>query len=209
MTFSPRLSKFILTSHITFSVGWFGAVVVFLALAITGLTSTNLQLARASYLAMEVSAWFAIIPLCFSSLSTGLVQALGTKWGLFNYYWVAVKLFLTVVGTILLLLHMQPISYLAGIATDDSFTTNQELELRIDIIQKSALAILLLLTTTTISVYKPWGKILFASTATIKNVDQPVTTLSKSWKFYLLAGLIGLIIIFIVLHLLGGGMERH
>lgn len=209
MKFSPRLSKFVLTSHITFSVGWVGAVMVFLALAITGLTSTNLQLARASYLAMEVSAWFVIIPLCFSSLSTGLVQALGTKWGLLNYYWVAVKLFLTVAGTILLLLHMQPISYLAGIATDGSFATNQELGLRIDIIQKSALAILLLLTITTISVYKPWGKIQFVSIAPIKNVDQPVTALLKSWRFYLLAGLIGLIIIFIVIHLLSGGMERH
>ncbi len=40
---TPRLSKFMLTSHITFSVGWLGAVVVFLALAITGLTSQNLQ----------------------------------------------------------------------------------------------------------------------------------------------------------------------
>ncbi|HEU5290142.1 MAG TPA: hypothetical protein VFU05_05820 [Cyclobacteriaceae bacterium] len=207
MTFSPPLSKFILTSHITFSVGWLGAVVVFMVLAITGLNSSNNELVRASYLAMEVSAWFVIIPLCFSSLSTGLIQALGTNWGLFKYYWVAVKLFLTVVGTILLLLHMQPISYLAGIATDGSFTTNLELGLRIDIIQKSALAVILLLTVTTISVYKPWGKIQSTSSA-IKD-SQPIKATPKSWNFYLLVGLIALIIIFIVVHLLGGGMGRH
>ena len=36
---TSRLSKAILTSHITFSVGWLGAIAVFLVLAITGLTS--------------------------------------------------------------------------------------------------------------------------------------------------------------------------
>ncbi len=46
MKMTPRLSKALLTSHITFSVGWVGAVAVFLALAITGLTSQNIQLAR-------------------------------------------------------------------------------------------------------------------------------------------------------------------
>ncbi len=209
MTLTPRLSKFVLTSHITVSVGWLGAVVVFLALAITGLTSSNTQLATASYLAMEVCAWFVIIPLCLSSLSTGLLQAIGTKWGLFKYYWVVVKLFLTVVGTILLLLHLQPISYLAGIATDVSFTSN-ELGLRIDLVQKSALAIILLLTATTLSVYKPWGKIQArASAAVTNNVDQLITTAPKSRNSYMLIGLVLLIIIFIIIHLLGGGMGKH
>ncbi len=47
MTMTPRLSKAVLTSHITFSVGWLGAVVVFLILAITGLTSQDIQTSRA------------------------------------------------------------------------------------------------------------------------------------------------------------------
>ena len=84
MTMSARLSKFILTSHITFSVGWLGAVVVFLALAITGVTTRNVQIARSTYIAMELSAWFVIIPFCLASLFTGVVQSLGTKWGLFK-----------------------------------------------------------------------------------------------------------------------------
>ncbi|HZH96176.1 MAG TPA: hypothetical protein VEY06_09840, partial [Flavisolibacter sp.] len=98
---TPRLSKALLTSHITFSVGWIGAVAVFLALAITGLTTQDNQLARSSLIAMELSAWFVVVPFCFTSLFTGVVQAFGTKWGLFKHYWIVVKLFLTVGSTVL------------------------------------------------------------------------------------------------------------
>ncbi len=122
MTMTFRLSKLVLTTHIMFSVGWLGAVAVFLAFAITGLTSQDTQLARAAYLAMELSGWFVIVPFCLASLFTGLIQALGTKWGLFKHYWIAVKLLLTIAATIILLLHMKPISYLAGIAASTSFS---------------------------------------------------------------------------------------
>jgi hypothetical protein len=37
MNMTPRFQKFTLLAHITFSVGWFGAVVPYLALAIAGL----------------------------------------------------------------------------------------------------------------------------------------------------------------------------
>jgi uncharacterized membrane protein len=73
------------------------------------LTTQNAQIVRAAYLAMELNAWFVIVPLVLSSLLTGLVQALGTMWGLFRHYWVLAKLVLTVLITIILLLQMQPI----------------------------------------------------------------------------------------------------
>jgi ABC-type multidrug transport system permease subunit len=79
MMMAPRLNKFVLTSHITFSVGWLGAVAVFLVLAITGLNSRDDQLVRAAFLAMELSSWFIIVPFCIASLLTGIVQALGSK----------------------------------------------------------------------------------------------------------------------------------
>jgi hypothetical protein len=210
MTMTPRLSKFVLTSHITFSVGWVGAVGVFLALAISGVTSNNTQLARAAYLAMELSAWFVTVPLCFASLLTGLVQSLGTKWGLFKHYWIIVKLFLTIAGTILLLLHMQPIQYLAGIAENSQFSNNEAFGLRMRIIGDAGAGLLLLLTITTISVYKPWGKTQYD----LLNV-QPHTrngmiiSTKKSWKSFVLLGIISLILLFIIMHLLSGGMGHH
>ena len=207
---TPRLSKAMLTSHITFSVGWLGAVVVFLVLAITGLTSQDNQLARASLIAMKLSAWFVIVPFCLTSLFTGIVQALWTKWGLFKHYWIIVKLFLTVGSTVLLLLHMQPISYFASAATETSFSNSQHAGQIINLISKAGAAILVLLAITTISIYKPWGKIQVKqnNNYNIKMQDNDTKT-KKSWTFYVLIGLVSLIIIFIISHLLGGGMHGH
>lgn len=207
MTMTSRTSKFVLTSHITFSVGWLGAVAVFLALAITGLTTVNNQLARSTYLAMELSTWFVVVPFCLASFLTGLIQALGTKWGLFKHYWITVKLFLTVAMTILLFMHLQPISYLAGVATDASIARTKESILLIDLITKAGAAILVLLATTTISIYKPWGRI------QLRKHNNDLQTImrdkKKSLSFYLLIGLTSLFIIFIIIHLFGGGMGRH
>ena len=38
----PVLRRFVLTAHVTFAVGWLGAVAGFLALAIVGLRSSKL-----------------------------------------------------------------------------------------------------------------------------------------------------------------------
>ncbi len=208
---TPRLSKFVLTSHITFSVGWLGAVVVFLALAITGFTSQNTQLSRSAYLAMELSGWFVIVPFCFASIFTGIVQALGTKWGLLKHYWIVVKLFLTIVATIFLLLHMQPVGYLAGLAADTQFSNILQPGLQIQMIAEAGGAILVLLVATTISVYKPWGKIKFGVGNNNQKLKTQVkkTNAKKSWEFYIAIGLISLVLLFIIIHIFGGGMGNH
>lgn len=95
--------KLALTAHITFSVGWLGSALAYLALAITGLTSQDGQMVRTAYLAMDLMGWFVIVPLSLASLSTGVIQALGTPWGLFKHYWVLAKFLLTSVGTLILL----------------------------------------------------------------------------------------------------------
>ncbi|MBI3258096.1 MAG: hypothetical protein HYZ54_01235 [Ignavibacteriae bacterium] len=207
---TPRLSKAFLTSHITFSVGWLGSVTVFLVLAITGLTSQDNQLARSSLIAMKLSAWLVIVPFCLTSLLTGVVQAVGTKWGLFKYYWIVVKLFLTVASTVLLLLHIQPISYLADVATDSSFSNLQHAGQIIDLIAKAGAAILVLLALTTISIYKPWGKIQLAQSSNIQLINpQGKMRTKKQWVTYMLIGLMCLLLIVIIKHLSEGGMHGH
>src|SRR6266481_1345223 len=106
MTMAPRLRKFALTAHIASSVGLLGAIAGFLALAVAGLISQHAQMVRAAYPAMELTAWCVIVPLAFASLLTGIVQSLGTAWGLFRHYWVLAKLLLTTFATIVLLLQM-------------------------------------------------------------------------------------------------------
>ena len=88
MTMTPGLRKFALTTHVTSSVGWPGAVGAFLALAIAGVGSEDAQIVRAAYLAMHLITWSVIVPFCLAALLTGIVQSLGTTWGPFRHYWV-------------------------------------------------------------------------------------------------------------------------
>ncbi|MEO6671055.1 MAG: hypothetical protein ABIN36_16355 [Ferruginibacter sp.] len=208
---TARSSKLVLTSHITFSVGWLGAVAVFIVLAITGLTTMDNQLSRSVLIAMDMSAWFVIVPFCLASFFTGLIQALGTRWGLFKHYWIVVKLFLTIAMTILLLLHMQPISYLANVATETSFQNSRYAGQLLDIITKAGAAILVLVFITTISVYKPWGKIQLKQTNnTLVPIQDNTNKSKRSWTFFLLVGLGILIVFFIIIkHILDGGMHAH
>jgi hypothetical protein len=118
MILTPRLRKLALAAHITFAVGWIGAVAGYIALDVAAATSEDAQTLRAAYLAMELIAWYVIVPLALASVLTGLVMSLGTKWGLFRHYWVLISLLLTIIATVVLLVETQTISYFADIAAD-------------------------------------------------------------------------------------------
>jgi hypothetical protein len=153
----PGLRKFALTAHVTASVGWLGAVTGFLALAIAGLTSQDAPRVRAAYVAMDLTAWFVILPFCFGSLLTGLVQSLGTPWGVIRHYWVLIKLLITAFATVVLLMHMQPISHVAGVAAVAPLSGTDLRGLRIQMTADAGAAVLLLLVATTLGIYKPRG----------------------------------------------------
>jgi hypothetical protein len=154
---TPSLRKLLLTTHIACSVGWLGAVAAFLSLAIAGLTNRDAQMVRTAYGAMELTARFVIVPLAFASLLSGLVQSLGTPWGLFRHYWVLVKLLLTTFATIVLLAKMPLIGYAARRAAE---TTPSSADLHMAGMQLAVHAtggLLVLFVVTALSVYKPWG----------------------------------------------------
>jgi hypothetical protein len=158
MTMTPFVRKFALTAHVVASVGWLGAVGGFLALAIAGLASREDHLVRAAYIAMELTGWFVIVPLCFASLLTGVVQSLGTSWGLFRHYWVVVKLVMASLATIVLLVHMRPIGHMAHVASAGRSLFATDLAgLRMQLVVDAGAALLVLLVATTLSVYKPRG----------------------------------------------------
>jgi hypothetical protein len=112
----PGLRKFVLATHLTFSTGWIGAVVAYLALSLAAQTSEDAQTLRAAWIGMELTGWYVIVPLALASVLTGLVMALGTTWGLFRHYWVLISFVLTIFATAVLLLHMPDVSVLADVA---------------------------------------------------------------------------------------------
>jgi len=155
MTMPPGLRRFVLTAHVTSSVGWLGAVACFLALAVVGLTSQDPQTVRAVYLVMEPAAWYVLVPLAFASLLTGLVQSLGTTWGLFRHYWVVFKLVINLFANLVLLIYMETFRVMAGVAADP----NADLGMvrNSSPVLHAALALVLLLVATALALYKPRG----------------------------------------------------
>jgi hypothetical protein len=162
MAMPPRLRKLVLTAHVTSSVGWLGAVVVYLTLAVAGLTSRDAQLARAAYLTLELIGWCVLVPSSLAALLTGLVQSLGTEWGLFRHYWIIGKLVLSVGGTTVLLMHMPAVSRMSGLAAatpELGLKLGPDLgRLPLQLVLHAAGGLVILLAATTLSIYKPWGK---------------------------------------------------
>jgi hypothetical protein len=157
MTMTPRLRKFALTAHVTSSVGWLGAVAVFLALAVAGLTSQDAQTVRAAYLTMDWAGWFVLVPFSLASLLTGLVQSLGTTWGLFRHYWVLAKLLINVFATFVLLMYTQTLGALADVAAETTSSGDLGVLRSPSPLLHAAAALLLLLVATVLAVYKPRG----------------------------------------------------
>lgn len=158
MTIRPRQRKLALTVHIVSSVGWLGAVAVFLALGIAGLTSQDAQVVSAVYLAMEPAGWSVLVPLSLAALITGLVQALGSKWGLLRHYWVLMKLVINLLASVILLLYMQTLAFLADVASRTATVGGDLSGLRsASPVLHAGAGLLLLLAAAALSVYKPRG----------------------------------------------------
>ena len=58
---TPALRRVTFTIHITSSVGWVGAVMAFLALAVIGFASNDDVKVRGAYLLMAPAAWFGLV----------------------------------------------------------------------------------------------------------------------------------------------------
>ena len=155
MTVRLGVRRLALTVHVVASVGWLGAIVAFLALAITGLASDDADVVRAVYIAAEPLTWLVIVPLALASLATGIVQSLVTSWGLIRHYWVIFKLVIAVVATIVLLMYTGTVDTFADRAADRRAGLD---ELRAPtFVLHSGAALVLLLAATGLAVYKPAG----------------------------------------------------
>ena len=223
MKMTPRFKKFALIAHISFPVGWFGAVVPYLALAIAGLAGRDEQMARAAYLSMELIGWFVIVPFSFAALLSGLVQSLGTRWGLFRHWWILAKFALTVIAVIVLLRHMTAVSHMARIAAETALFGADFRALQIQLLIHPSAGLLVLLAAMMLSVFKPWGmtpygrrKISQANAPSLRSddampVDKPVfATCSLRWGRIIGVHAVILVLLFVViLHVTGGGMRAH
>ncbi len=216
---TPQLRKFALLAHITFSVGWFGAVVPYIALVIAGLTSHDVQLVRSVYLSMELIGWYVIVPCSFAAMLSGLVQSLGTQWGLFRHWWVLTKFLLTIVAIPILLRHMQDVSRV--VARMEQGTMLSTADFRPDLIHAVG-GLLVLFVAMTLSVFKPWGMTPYGRhrasqaytpsnpTEVAEVVREPVfVTRRPRWGRIIGIHAMILAVVFVIFHLTGGGLPHH
>jgi hypothetical protein len=205
MLMSSGVRKFALTTHVMSSVGWFGAVAAFFALAVIGIMSADAQMVRSASLAMEPITSLVIVPFCFAALLTGILQGLGTTWGLFRYRWVVAKLLLTVAATVLLLVHTQAIG---RVAADRVLSRTDLQNLRMELVAKAGAALMALVVATTLSVYKPWGLTSYGRRVTLRGNAVAVQQSAKLWTALWITGLVAALTLFALMHL-SGGMHHH
>jgi hypothetical protein len=217
---TPALRRFTFTTHITSSIGWVGAVLAFLALAIIGFTSDDPLKVRGAYLLMAPAAWFVLVPLAHASLLSGIVLSLGTTWGLFRYYWVVLKLGITAFATVILLIYMGTFRQMAGVAADP--VVDLEVVRNASPIVHAIVALVLLVTATLLGVYKPFGTTAYgarklqeqrsvsalipASAGTARALDADST---PAWIYVVGAVALALALLVVILHLTGANPTHH
>lgn len=153
---APRFRKLALLAHIITSIGWIGAVITYLILAIVTKTNQDIQMVRAIYLTLDPITEYTLVPLAFASLLSGLIMSLVSSWGLIKHYWVLVKLVLTIISTIVLLGFTRTMSYMAGVASDPKMSV-ADLRAMGAGMGHAVGALVVLLIITILSVYKPRG----------------------------------------------------
>jgi hypothetical protein len=212
MIFAPALRRFTLTTHVTSSVGWIGAVLVFLALAAIGLSSENERTVRGAYLVMAPAAWFVLVPLAHTALFSGIALSLGTPWGIIRHYWVVLKLAITVFATVILMIYMGTFKQMAGVAADPV------VELGVvrnpSPLVHSVLALVLLIAATILGIYKPFGMTPYgvrrpAAQRRAVSAAPPAAAATSWWAYLFGVLIITIVALFVILHLTGAMLTGH
>lgn len=161
LTRSRRLTRtqrrMLVTLHIALAVGWLGAAMAMLTLAIAARASQSTAHAASAYWAMHLLADVLLIPLSVGVLSIGVLASATSPWGLTRYRWVLVKFIATCAAVLLSLLALPAMTRIAyQDATQHALAAARDAGTRLII--ASSVSVALYLSLTTISIFKPWGR---------------------------------------------------
>jgi hypothetical protein len=148
---SPGWRKGLLTAHVVLSVAWIGLAGCLIALATVGLNTGETWV----YRAIGLLGGTFLLPVGMCALVSGIVLGLGTKWGLIRHYWVAAKLFVTIV---LVLAGQLALGRFISVAAERAAAGEDVGEYGLRVLDGSIANLVLLVALTVLSVYKPWGR---------------------------------------------------
>ncbi|WP_174720432.1 hypothetical protein [Amycolatopsis sp. BJA-103] len=155
-----QVRRWLLFVHVAVSVGWMGAGAANVVLAMTAGYTAPGEIQRVCYLMIERIDNVVVIPAAFAALVTGIALCLVSPWGVARYWWVLIKLVLTVAviaySTFGLGVWVE-LGVQAGREGVESSAAGQ-------LAYGAMLNIVAFLFMTWLSVAKPWGKTPWAST---------------------------------------------
>jgi len=149
----------VLIAHIASAGAWLGIDVVMAVFIATAQLTDDADLRALCFLALEVFAVWPLMVTGLLCLVTGVVLGLGSKWGLVRYWWVAIKLALNVILTVLVLVALR-----GGVAESAEqarrWIAGEPAMLDVgDLIFPPIVSSTALLIAMALSVIKPWGLI--------------------------------------------------
>lgn len=154
-----RARKGVLVVHIASAGAWIGMDVVMGVFVFTALLTGDDDIRALCYRALELFAIWPLLATGLVCLASGVVLGLGTKWGLFRYWWVAIKLAMNVVLVVLVALALRPgVSEMAE--QGRLFVAGEAASLAVGgLIFPPIVSTSALLLATVLAVFKPWGRI--------------------------------------------------
>lgn len=156
----PRTARrIILVGHLVAAGSWIGIDVLVAVLVGTARLASDDRLAGLAYRALGT---FVVWPMAVSALAcllTGLLLGLGTRYGLLRYWWVLVKLVLTIVLLVLILVVLRPGMAevaAAGVGLENGTGAGVDLSF---LVFPPAVSLVTLAVATVLAVFKPWGNV--------------------------------------------------
>jgi len=99
----------------------------------------------------------------------------------------------------------------AALATERMLSSSDLHQLRIQLVADAGAALFVLLITTALSVYKPWGMTAYGLRKQNEETawHPPTTRRPAPWGKYVLMAIIGIVALVVLWHLVGGGLHGH
>ncbi|MFF7994050.1 DUF2269 domain-containing protein [Kitasatospora xanthocidica] len=158
----PGVRKPLVVLHVVASVSWLALMLCLLTLAVTALTTADADRLRAAYRAMGMLGDALVLPLSLLTFLSGVALGLGTAWGLFRYYWVSTKFWLTLVAmaasVLALTARLHDAVRVADAHPSGPIPVTELGFVRYNTVIVPAVALSLYLFNVALSVYKPWGR---------------------------------------------------
>jgi hypothetical protein len=165
---SGRARKVLLLVHIVSAAAWFGIDLALGILVVVSLVADDPRTAGTAISAVDL---FAIWPMVGTSLvcfASGVVLSVRSKYGLVRYWWVAVKLAINAIMSVLIVVALRPGVGEAASIGERMLAGDTTAAVSTDLLYPVIVAPSMLLIAYLLSVLKPWGLIRRAAAPTPK-----------------------------------------